>query len=315
MALDDFIDDDSSGKSIETEELLDDIRVAYCKTDGYLTTDDYNDIGSYSHSAASERFGSWYEALEKAGAIHKHSREATKGDFQDDILRLTASLGRVPKVREYYDRGFYSFEIMKERFGKWSEVKSEINDEISDLVRSMMIRDVKDFANSTDKNITLDNYETYSQYTQHRIRKHFDSWTKLLTLADLEEVKKRKQYDGSTLTETEKRAVAFMLVSGYSYEDIKKEFELDVLRANPDRYVDSIKKEYITQEVIEILNAQNTTPYDDDDRSIEWVSKESKHDVDEVLSDFSEALRDLEKFGDTRLLITLCINLVSDHTT
>jgi hypothetical protein len=54
-------------KTIDEQRLIDDILRCSKETDGYLSNEDYRNLGSYSSKTLANRFGSWSNAKERAG--------------------------------------------------------------------------------------------------------------------------------------------------------------------------------------------------------------------------------------------------------
>lgn len=56
-----------NAKSIEKEDLIEDLKQAAKKVEGILTKPDYREYGEYSYTAVQNNLGSWSEGKEKAG--------------------------------------------------------------------------------------------------------------------------------------------------------------------------------------------------------------------------------------------------------
>lgn len=75
--------------SEDREDMLDNIRKCFSKTNGYLTVREYISVGDYSHDTIKNTFGSWTEALDEAGVSsgskHGHSVKCECGETLDSM--------------------------------------------------------------------------------------------------------------------------------------------------------------------------------------------------------------------------------------
>lgn len=115
-------------KQLTDEEILDNIReTAETLGNDYISISTYKSHGKYSQTAIQAHFGTWKNALLKAGLRNERSSNELKlisdEDYFSDLRRVAAilCLDTVP-YSEYKKYGQYSAEYIFKRFGKWSAV-------------------------------------------------------------------------------------------------------------------------------------------------------------------------------------------------
>ena len=107
--------------NVSDQELLEDMkRVAAKMSRDNLVSKEYNDIGKFSSDTIARRFGSWNNALEKAGLKITFSPDISEKELFENLEDVWLELGRQPKRREmkqplskYSERGYVT------RFGSW----------------------------------------------------------------------------------------------------------------------------------------------------------------------------------------------------
>ena len=115
-------------KQLTDEEILDNIRET-AKTLGkdYMSISTYKSFGKYSQTAIQAHFGTWKNALLKAGLRSERTSNELKlisdEEYFSDLRRVAAilCLDTVP-YSKYKKYGQYSAEYIFKRFGKWSTV-------------------------------------------------------------------------------------------------------------------------------------------------------------------------------------------------
>lgn len=115
---------DVSEQRIPATELLAEINRLAEQVGGRPTTDQMNEYGQYSVRPYVNRFGSWNNAIERAGfspftgtSEDLFSRE----DLITELQRLGDVVDRPPTVEQMNERGRYSPSPFKRRFGSWVE--------------------------------------------------------------------------------------------------------------------------------------------------------------------------------------------------
>jgi len=110
------------GSPVSDRELIDDLKtVANLTNKKTVTQNDYKTWGKFDCSTQSRRFGTWNDALKKAGLFVSNEPNLSDERLYENILTLWQYLGRQPRRREL------SLEISKisqspynRRFGSWT---------------------------------------------------------------------------------------------------------------------------------------------------------------------------------------------------
>lgn len=86
----------------------------------WVTSGEYDSLGKYDSSTLVERFGSWNNALLKAGLQIRYHRIITKEDLMRNLKNVWDKLRRQPKYLEMLKPlSDYSFGPYIKRYGSW----------------------------------------------------------------------------------------------------------------------------------------------------------------------------------------------------
>lgn len=111
---------------ISEDDIITDMkRVAALSDSLKLTKDKYDLLGFYHSSTVLRCFGSWNQALQKAGLPITLNRNFTNVELFKDIENMWSTLGRQPTTTDL-KRGIgqYSLNAYRRRFGGWREALS-----------------------------------------------------------------------------------------------------------------------------------------------------------------------------------------------
>lgn len=120
-----------------------------------ITFRDYNKIGKFSSSTIATRFGSWHDALEKAGLERSVERNIPSEALFRNIVDVWSKLGRQPKFRDISaEISAYSSSTYADRFGGWRNALREFVNWANDQKVSMEPRDQADLnSRKTPRNV------------------------------------------------------------------------------------------------------------------------------------------------------------------
>ena len=103
------------------EELLADLKKVQRSINKPLSRNKYNELGKFSSSTLENRFGTWNNALKKAGLSIVQPRNLTDVELLKNIEKVWIKLGRQPKYDEMKQPlSKYSMQPYHNRFGKWN---------------------------------------------------------------------------------------------------------------------------------------------------------------------------------------------------
>lgn len=113
---------DEYHRGITDEELIADLkRVANELNNRSVSFQLYKERGKYNSSTLARRFGSWSEALEKAGLqVNRHPLRISEEELFQSIEEVWAKLGRQPRSTEIQTPlSNYAVSTYANRFGSW----------------------------------------------------------------------------------------------------------------------------------------------------------------------------------------------------
>ncbi|EMA69330.1 hypothetical protein C461_03178 [Halorubrum aidingense JCM 13560] len=86
------------------------------------TLQQFKDHGEIAHTTVTRRFGSWNDAVERAGFDSRPPEpEIPAADLLDELHRLSDELGERPTVTTMNEHGEYWASTYKRRFGTWND--------------------------------------------------------------------------------------------------------------------------------------------------------------------------------------------------
>lgn len=181
-------------RNISDEDFLNDMRrVADMVHSQILTIETYNKYGKYHNSTISHRFGSWKEAISRAGLRTRHG--SLKNINNDNVtneqllqdLKMTANLLGLSSITctQYDDYGKHGHQIIIARFKKWENAllkagieptgfhsKVTIEELLEDLERVWITLGRQPTATDIKKGV--------SHYSLNSYSRKFGSWRKAL---------------------------------------------------------------------------------------------------------------------------------------
>lgn len=115
-------------RELSDDEILNDIKSVANKLNvDYIAISTYKKYGKYSQTAIQGHFGTWKNALLKAGLRNERTPSELKfisdEEYFTDLRRVAKIIARntVP-YDDYKKHGYYSAEYIFKRFGKWNDV-------------------------------------------------------------------------------------------------------------------------------------------------------------------------------------------------
>lgn len=110
-----------SGLSVSDDELLEDLKRAAIENGGRISIPKYESIGSFDPTTISRRFGTWNNALKKAGINLSNEINISDERLFENVLNLWQKYGRQPVRKELdFPPSIFSQGPYNRRFGSWS---------------------------------------------------------------------------------------------------------------------------------------------------------------------------------------------------
>jgi hypothetical protein len=187
--------DSTSDFHISTEDLIAELKLLESTLDQAPTMNKMDDFGAYSERTYRRRFGSWSNALEKAGVTDQQEQDNTRITEQELIAALQAlsdKLDRSPRFEDMIDRGKYGAATYLYRFGSWNQAliaaglqpRPDQTDQIPDRDLIVELRRLSGELGHLPKRKEMENMGRYSGATYYD---RYDSWRESLNEAGLSE--------------------------------------------------------------------------------------------------------------------------------
>lgn len=117
-----------------------------------LTRDEYNNHGKYSSGTFEKRFGTWNNALQKAGITLSTERGISEEELFKNIEEVWITLGRQPKYEEFRQPlSRFSVSPYEKRFGSWRKALEKFIDYINSEVTENSTEEVNDVKESNSE--------------------------------------------------------------------------------------------------------------------------------------------------------------------
>ena len=164
---------------IPTEDLLDELRRLGDVVDGTPSVTDMRERGNHSTDTYATRFGSWNEAVERAGfEPNRSSERVPTKTLISDVQRVADELGHPPSINEYREHGNHSIPTYMSRFGSWPESKEAAGLEPgtpNPIPRDWLLRDLSDLIDQVGGRPTTEQLNSVGSYSDSTYRNRFGS--------------------------------------------------------------------------------------------------------------------------------------------
>ena len=157
-------------------------------------TRDAYEHGKFSAGTLSKRFGSWLNALEKAGLPKTiNSKDVSNSDLLADLKHVADEIQKSGVTRsEYNEHGQFSYRTLTRQFGSWQKALEQAGlnrtqNFYENLSDDDLITDLKRVASELEKSsVTMDEYDERGKFGSGTLRRRFGrSWSKAVKLAGL----------------------------------------------------------------------------------------------------------------------------------
>jgi hypothetical protein len=187
--------DSASGFHISTEDLIAELKRLESTLDQAPTISKMDEFGAYSERTYRRRFGSWSNALERAGIADQQKQDNTRITEQELIAALQAlsdKLGRSPCFEDMIEDGRYGAATYLYRFGSWNQAlivaglqpRPDQTDQIPDRDLIIELRRLSGELGHLPKRKEMENMGRYSGATYYD---RYGSWRESLSKAGFSE--------------------------------------------------------------------------------------------------------------------------------
>jgi 5-methylcytosine-specific restriction endonuclease McrA len=153
------------------------------------------DFSGITHSQVQYRFGSWTEALEKAG-IEPRNRNVTREELLNEIERLSEKHrdGKPPREKDVSKHSDYSIRPYYSEFGTWNNALDESSidsvNQNTNISKNELIEEIERVFNE-DGVLTFEKFSEKSDYSKGCYQRRFSTFGKAVKEAGFQPVRER----------------------------------------------------------------------------------------------------------------------------
>jgi hypothetical protein len=158
------------------------------------TLKEFREFGEYSVTLYYNRFGSWQDALVKAGYEPRSPQEKlAEEELRDELRRLASELGHVPTVEEMNAEGEYWASTYRNRFGSWADAVEAAGFDSektgSAISPGTLLEELRRLGDELGKRPTVREMDEKGEFGSRTYVRTFQSWNHALEEAgfDLDE--------------------------------------------------------------------------------------------------------------------------------
>jgi len=173
------------------EELLEELHRLERELSKSPEAQDMTEYGKYGENTYLRRFGSWNEALERAGLEINKTGKVSNEELKEELLGLAEreSDGEYLPASSMKGEGKYSSNTYERRFGSWNEALKEVGLEVrthQDFSEDDLIEEIKLVAEKAGRTPTYEMMEEVGKYGKSTYERTFGSWSNALEKAGFE---------------------------------------------------------------------------------------------------------------------------------
>lgn len=205
------LEPDVGGSKIPDADLLDEVERLKAELGHTPSADEMDDNGKYGTTTYASRFGSWSDALEKAGLEPSQKRIPTR-DLLAELQRLGKELDHVPRRKDMNEHGEYSEGPYYDRFGNWTNALEEAGitpDVHRDITQDDLIEEIQTVAGKLDRVPFRKEVADQGKYTEATYWRYFESWAEAVRQAGYEPALERDISDEDLISALQQFAGEF----------------------------------------------------------------------------------------------------------
>ena len=144
--------------------------------------------GAYSVGTFDRRFGSWNNALKRAGLDLHNRTNIPQKELLDEIVRLSDVLGRAPTAVDMESRGRFAHATYRSAFGSWNDAIKEANLAVhvrSDIPESELLDELISLRDDLGRAPKRREMDQEGQFDSSTYSHRFGTWNDALRAADI----------------------------------------------------------------------------------------------------------------------------------
>lgn len=196
-------------QEVSDSELLEELQRLNEEVDHTPTSRDMAELGEYAPSSYSIAFGTWNDAIQKAGLEIGRHRDVSEGELIDEIQRLAGELGQPPTVYQMRDQGRFGVSTVSNEFGTYNDgLKAaglEPNRE-KDVNKTELEEEIRRLNEEYGRPPTAKEMERDGAYSVGTFSRAFGSWNEALSDAGFDPHNRNDIPDEELLAELKRLA-------------------------------------------------------------------------------------------------------------
>ena len=191
--------------------------------------------GPHGATVYQDKFGSWNNALEKAGLEVRRQTNISNSDLLDELTRLADKLGQTPTKQHMHQQGCYGIKTYERRFNSWNDTLREAGLEINkyhDISKSDLLDELQNLADELGRTPRQQDMDQQGEYDTKPYQTAFGSWTNALDKVGLKHQRIRyPNHLDHKVRSTYEEDIADILLD----EDVEYEYESCVIEYGDGR--------------------------------------------------------------------------------
>jgi hypothetical protein len=173
-------------KDVAQSDLLAEIHRLNENVEGGLIASHMRKMGKFSVGTYGRKFGSWNDALRKAGVELSNRTDIPKSELLAELERLNEELGRTPTVEDMWEEGRFGSATYETAFGSWNDALREANLDVnvrSDIPEKELLSEIQSLSDEISKTPESREMDQRGKFDSTTYSSRFGSWNEALKQA------------------------------------------------------------------------------------------------------------------------------------
>ena len=176
---------------VDPDELIRDLRDLAAQLGRTPTKMDMEEHGPHSTMRYAREFGSWNEALRAARLEPVREKNIPTDVLADELREFADELGRIPRQRDMWRNGPYTYKLYERQFGSWpaaleaAGLDPDDNRWLRKRDRETLLDDLRDLADELGHSPSAAEMDRYGRHNWKTYVAEFGTWNEAKDAADL----------------------------------------------------------------------------------------------------------------------------------